>query len=117
MAKTIASQTAGAVPRDLQSIVADAGISMVLKMLDASKEENQLCDGSKLGDGQREKEKEGNVMCQTISDQDSEDSLELCIKDVEKAFEHFKSRMASGLGAPKVKRSSYCMNIVLTFLV
>jgi hypothetical protein len=55
LAKTIASQTAGAVPRDLQSIVADASTSMVLKMLDVGKEVYPICNGSTSGNWQGEK--------------------------------------------------------------
>lgn len=111
VAKTIASQTAGTVPRDLQAIVADAGASMVLKTLDNNGEREHLNEVTCEGSLQCWGKKEGKKSCEIRSQRDEsvdnfsqtiQEPIELSVADVEKAFERFKSRMASGLGAPKV---------------
>ncbi|KAI5079525.1 hypothetical protein GOP47_0005004 [Adiantum capillus-veneris] len=92
MAKNIASQTAGTVPRDLQAIAADAGACMLAKKIEHFDEET--CSSL-------QEDPEGQQNCE-IQKEEDENVVELSAAVVEKAFERFKSRMASELGAPKV---------------
>ncbi|KAH7425798.1 hypothetical protein KP509_11G072000 [Ceratopteris richardii] len=113
-AKSIASQTSGAVTRDLQAIVADAATYMLSDVHKQECSNQETCSSMDEDHAQ-----ELNCQIQRVADcriqscceieREEDEStgkhsefMELSAKSVEKAFEHFKSRMSSELGAPKV---------------
>lgn len=112
LARTIASQTAGVVPRDLRFIVGDADASMICKWFENTNREeredvyNVTCQIN-MECQDRNQEDTSEIAAQTDNSMDIrksaiERSIQLSVADMEASFERFKSRMTSALGAPKV---------------
>lgn len=106
MARTIASQIAGTVPRDLQAIVADAGTFMLANNNEGEHLDEMRCDFQHNSE-ENEKQQDNEIRRQldeTVDkcNQTMQVSMGPSVAHVERAFERFKSRMASELGAPKV---------------
>eukprot|EP00250_Pteridium_aquilinum_P012046 c20475_g1_i1 orf=236-3310(-) len=106
VAKTIAAQIAGAVPRDLQAIVADAGTVMLDSNKDGEHLDEKICSFSPT-DEEIERQQNDEIQRQRNENVDTckqivQAFVEPSVAHVEKAFERFKSRTAAELGAPKV---------------
>lgn len=97
--KVIALQTVGAVPRDLRAIAADAGVIAVSRRQNGSREaepSSGLLPGSEYVPISRRKRAKGT------GGLDAE--VRVTAQDLEAAFARAKTRTASAIGTPKVRK-------------